>query len=79
IALVDPDDVAAELIREAKSGFISDNNDMEGIKDSVMKCYMVYKGLERFNPDIKVIESCKRRYQVEKLKRYLDEKVSFGG
>ncbi|MCA1932766.1 MAG: hypothetical protein LDL13_04235 [Calditerrivibrio sp.] len=75
IALVDPQDVAAELITLSGSGFISDNNDLDGIKQNILKAYKVWSGEINFNPDLEVVNSCKRIYQIDKLQRYIDEKV----
>ncbi|MCA1980912.1 MAG: hypothetical protein LDL10_05175, partial [Calditerrivibrio sp.] len=63
IALVDPQDVAAELITLSGSGFISDNNDLDGIKQNILKAYKVWSGEINFNPDLEVVNSCKRIYQ----------------
>lgn len=75
IALVDPYDVAAQLINESGSGFISDNNDLYGIKNVILKAYRIWQGVDDFKPDLNVVSSCKRVYQIDKLKKYIDEKV----
>lgn len=73
IALVDPQDVAAELINEGNFGFVADNEDLDGIKEVILKAYRVWKKEESFYPNIEIAKQCHRRFQVEKLEKSLLE------
>lgn len=74
LALVDPEDVAADLIKKGNFGFVTDNNDIEGIKKCILECYDLWKNGGKFNPDIELVKACHRRFQVEILeKRLLEE------
>jgi glycosyltransferase involved in cell wall biosynthesis len=75
LALVDPDDVAADLIKKGNFGFVADNNDIEGIKKCILKCYDLWKNGEKFNPDIELVKTCHRRFQVEILEKRLMEEL----
>ncbi|MCX8084448.1 MAG: hypothetical protein N3C60_05950 [Calditerrivibrio sp.] len=75
IALVDPDDVAAKLIKEGNFGFVVDNDDMDGIRKAIQWAYDVFKGLDKFSPNIELAKSCHRRYQVEKLNNAILNKI----
>ena len=46
LALCDPRDVAAELLRETGAGFAVDNDDIAGIKAQILRCYSIWRNRE---------------------------------
>jgi glycosyltransferase involved in cell wall biosynthesis len=71
IALVDPEDVAADLIREGDFGFVADNDNIEEISNIIIKAYNIWKGEVKFMPNIGIAKQCHRKFQVEKLEELL--------
>jgi len=75
MALVDKEDVAAELIREANAGYIADFDDVDEIRNIIIKAY---KDWERgITPDfnIEVIRKHHRKKQVGKLESLIERLV----
>lgn len=65
IALVDKEDVAADLIRETKSGFIADFYDHKEIQEAILNAAEVWKKKEKL--PFEGVEKLHRKYQVKKL------------
>jgi hypothetical protein len=72
IALVDEEDVAAELIKESRSGFISSRDDVTSIMEAIVKAYELWekKKFPDFNLDL--INRHHRRVLVKQLESILD-------
>jgi len=73
IALVDEEDVAAELIREANAGYVCDNADIEKIETVLEEAYQEWsqKRKRAFNKD--VVLKHHRKEQVLRLEKLIDE------
>ncbi len=71
LALCDPNDVIAELLDETKTGFTVDNDDIEGIKRNILKCYSIWKNKEVLPRDWEKIKQYKRKNQINILADYL--------
>ena len=67
IALIDPGDVAADLIREAECGYVAANEDADGIDRITEITYHNWKERVPFAPNEEVIRSCHRRIQVARM------------
>ncbi len=67
IAILDPTDVAAELILETKSGFVADFNKPEEIKLAIEGAYQVWKKRIPMNMEFEKISALHRKHQVKKL------------
>jgi glycosyltransferase involved in cell wall biosynthesis len=67
LAIVDPNDVAAELIKSCKAGFIADFNSVQEISSGIRKCIQVWKGEESLSYNHIEIQSLHRKHQVQKL------------
>jgi glycosyltransferase involved in cell wall biosynthesis len=78
LAMVDIQDVAAELIHECNAGFSIDFYDEIGIKDGILKCIDIWKGNRDFLCNQEKIHSLHRRFQVEKLVTFVEEKLNNG-
>lgn len=79
LALIDKDDVAAELIRESRTGYIAGNEDIEGIKKIIVEAINDIREGRVLNPDINVIRKHHRREQVKILERTIDELLEAKG
>lgn len=64
LALVDKEDVAADLIRQAKAGYIVDHDDLTEIKQVLRNAYSDWKSKEPFTPDLTIIKAQHRKEQV---------------
>lgn len=78
IALVDKNDVAASLIRDANAGYIADFDDIEEIKMVIRKAYDNWKSGVMPNFNIHIIEEHHRRNQVKKLEELILEELYSG-
>jgi len=76
IALVDEEDVAAELIREANAGYICDNANIQKIEMILEEAYTewVQKCKRAFNKE--VILKHHRKEQVKRLENFIEELTS---
>jgi len=76
IALVDEEDVAAELIREANAGYICDNANIQKIEMILEEAYAEWaqKRKRVFNKD--VILKHHRKEQVKRLENFIEELTS---
>ena len=67
IAVVDPEDVAAQLIKDLNAGFIADFNQTEEISNAILSAYFLWKNKEKLNLNDHEIELLHRKHQVKKL------------
>ena len=72
IAVVDPSDVAAGLIRELNAGFVADFNDERDIADAIEGAYRLWTDKCVIGTDSQKIRSLHRRYSVERLEKLID-------
>ena len=73
IALVDEEDVAAELIREANAGYISDNANIEKIEIILEEAYGEWKEERKREFNIDLIKKHHRKEQVKRLEKVIEE------
>lgn len=76
VALVDPGDVAAHLIRETNSGFIAHFNQPEEIKTAIENAYLVWKSGVPMKMESEQIRQLHRKYQVKKLEELIHKLLS---
>lgn len=70
LAIVPDDGVAADVIKETRTGMVVDPEDIQGVADSLSKLYSDWsKGIVDHEPDWEQIERYSRRSQTEKLSR----------
>lgn len=77
LAMTDPNDVVGELMKETNSGFIVNDNDIPAIKNTITKCYLLWKNKETLPRNWNKIKEYRRSHQVKLLIDYLleNEKV----
>ena len=73
IAVIDTDDVAAELISSLNAGFIADFNDINKIADAIEKAYFWWKDKKGLCDNKFDVEKLHRKYQVYKLDVLIDK------
>jgi glycosyltransferase involved in cell wall biosynthesis len=73
IALTDPDDVAAELIRKCNSGFIATFDKVTEISEAFLKAYNLWKNKDKLEYNNAIIEQHHRKNQVAKLEKLIIE------
>lgn len=73
LALVDVEDVAAELIAECKAGVSVDFNRVADISEAIIQLVDQWQRQDKFPFDSAKIKTLHRRYQVEKLDQLLQE------
>lgn len=76
IALIDPEDVAAQLIQKANAGFITDNSDIKGIQETILEAYGEWRNQtpRKFNAEI--ISKHHRKEQTKRLEKAILELLS---
>ena len=67
LAVVDPDDVAAELIKQCNAGYVADFDDVQSIKQGIEEMYNLWKNGERLKMNEPLIRAHHRKAQVAKL------------
>lgn len=67
LGLVDPEDVAAELIRKCKSGWVAANESIEDIKVILLQSYEAWLNKVTYAPNIDEIKLLHRQIQIQKL------------
>jgi glycosyltransferase involved in cell wall biosynthesis len=67
IAVVDKDDVAADLIRKLNAGYIADFNNTNEIVQAIQQAYVRWKEQKPFHVNTNSIELLHRQHQVKKL------------
>jgi glycosyltransferase involved in cell wall biosynthesis len=72
IAVVDPTDVAADLIKECRAGYIADFDNIKEIETAIFTAYQNWSTKTILNCDRTKIEQLHRKYQVEKLNQLID-------
>lgn len=72
LALVNPDDVAAKLIYETDSGYVTDFEDVEQVKESILKLYNDWQHDTLKQPSADQIFMQHRKFQVEKLNNWIN-------
>ncbi|WP_297482235.1 glycosyltransferase, partial [Sulfurimonas sp.] len=73
IALVDEEDVAAKLIRDANAGYISDNANIEKIERVLEEAYREWKEKLKREFNLEVIKKHHRKEQTKCLEKVIDE------
>lgn len=71
IAVVDPNDVAAELIREVQGGFVADFSSSEEIATAIEQAYNYWKERKPMNSDPVKVAQLHRRHSVAVLEQLL--------
>lgn len=77
LALVDTDDVAAQLIVELNAGWVAPNEDIGKVKESILAAYKFWLNQEDYTPDSKGIETLHRKFQVEKFENEILNRLKF--
>ncbi len=72
LGLVPKDDVAADLIKEANSGYIVENESIEEIERTILQAYHDWKNNKRFAPNYHVIKEHHRRNQTRRLSVFME-------
>ncbi len=72
IAVVDPTDVAAELIRECDGGYIAHFDDIGEISKAIEKAYLQWESRAIFQSDRIKVNGLHRRYQVAHLQSLVE-------
>lgn len=72
IAVVDPTDVAAELIRECEGGFIAHFDHVDEISKAIEKAYSQWESRTVFQSNRSKVEGLHRRYQVAHLQSLVE-------
>ena len=67
IAIVDPADVAAQLITELNAGFIADFSQTDEISNAILSAYALWKNKSSLEQNDHEIELLHRKHQVKKL------------
>lgn len=73
IAIVDPEDVAAELITKCNAGFIGDISNIEDVKKAILDSYNLWQSKKHLNFDIEMIKSQHRKEQIKELNSILQK------
>ena len=76
LALVDPDDVAASLIKQYKSGFVCDFYSKEEIKSGIINSILVWKGELQLDYESEQIKLLHRKKQVETLYSFVTKRIN---
>ena len=67
LALVDPDDVAAQLIQQCNAGWVAPDENINEIKSAIMSAYEFWEQKKQYKPDFTLLHSLHRKDQVGKL------------
>ncbi len=73
IAIVDKNDVAAQLISKCNAGFIAEPDDIEDVENAILSAYKLWKHKETLNYNIDLIKEHHRKNQVLKLEELILE------
>lgn len=73
LAMIDTNDVAAELIREHKAGFVADFYNETEIAEVTLQAYQLWEKKEALDIDKSKTERLHRKYQVEKLSNLIHQ------
>lgn len=72
IAMYDPNDVVGALMEETKAGFAVDESDINGIKETILKCYRIWLNREALPRDWDKIRQYSRSHQTRLLLEHLE-------
>jgi len=75
VAVIDPGDVAAQLIQEFQGGFVAPFNDIIRISEAIESAYLMWKNREFLPDNEKEIQTLHRKHQVEKLFHFIELEV----
>lgn len=73
LGLVPSHDVAAQLITDMRNGYLSENEDIKGIEDAILKAYEDWNTNKRKLPEKEIVMSCHRRETVRQLNSIIDD------
>lgn len=73
LALVPPDDVAAQLIRDCNAGYIADNEDLKGIEQALLTAYNDWLTGKVLQRNLDLVKKHHRREQAKILDALIDE------
>jgi len=73
LALVNKNDVAAQLIEEVNAGYIAEGDDKEEVKNQIKIAVSNWKSKTLLQMDTDKIKQLHRKYQVEKLEVLIDK------
>lgn len=76
IALVDKEDVAAQLIRETNAGYVADNSDIDGIQTILLETYNKWANNKIHSVNIDIISKHHRKEQIKRLENAIMELLS---
>lgn len=76
LALVDMEDVAAELIQDQKAGFCADFYSIQSIKEAFLNAYALWKEKDTLPFNRQKVQTLHRRHQVKLLEGLLDELIA---
>ncbi len=76
IAVVDPSDVAADLIRDCKGGYIAHFDHIDEISEAIAKAYQHWEQKQNFESDRVKVAQLHRRYQIEYLQSLVETQFS---
>lgn len=71
LSLTDPHDVIGKLLKETNSGFSVANEDIEGIKKSILNCYQLWENKIILPRNWTAIRDNSRQKQISKLSDYI--------
>ncbi|MFL2571153.1 MAG: hypothetical protein ACJ0QL_04655 [Parvicellaceae bacterium] len=71
LGLLDEDDVAAKLLKEAEAGEVADFHDKEKIKSAILQLYDNWRNKRAFEPKFDIIQRQNRKDQVQFLNDHL--------
>jgi glycosyltransferase involved in cell wall biosynthesis len=67
LGLVPRNDVAAQLIRDTKAGYIAENENIDEIEQNILKAYLDWTNNIPFNPNLSLIRKFHRKEQAKIL------------
>lgn len=73
LALVDTDDVAANLINDANAGYVCENEDITGIVKNLNKLYKNWMAGVKLEYNEKLINEHHRKKQVKRMEKVIDQ------
>ena len=73
IAIVDKQDVAAELILQLNAGFVASNDNVEEVKEAVLNIYDVWNKKQNMKMDDEGIALLHSKFQVQKLNKLIED------
>ncbi len=71
LALIDKNDVAAELINSCNAGYIADNDNLTEIKEQILLAYNDWKNNKEYKPNLKIIKKYHRKEQAKKMEELI--------